>query len=345
MAFEVKLKEARALLQARQLEAAAEAIDTAMQEFGPRPALALLKSRVAQERGDLSAALAVVDDLLEANPSLLSAGMQRAQLLSQMDMSAEAVAEARKWAEQDQATPQTTIRLAASLRQAGDIAQSTDVLTALTAAHPNHAYAYVALAMSYAAGGETERALETVERALELDAGLLAAHQQKAVFLINSGRSEAALEVLSPLLEKRENWPSLLPHWARAMRELGRAEESCARLQEAVEAFPAVPPLHLQLAQTYRFLDQPEQSHTVLEKLSQRMPEVPAVTRALADSFLQLQKVDQALAVLSPPVGRTLPPSLIIVQLNALRQARQTNKALKLATDMHQRYPEQGQIV
>jgi tetratricopeptide (TPR) repeat protein len=91
-------------------------------------------------------------------------------------------------------------------------------LTEFLAENPQDMRALYALAMEYKSSGELETALDYFDRALQIDPGHVASYFQKALVLLNLGRTEPARLTLEAGIPKAIEAGQL--HARDKMREL-----------------------------------------------------------------------------------------------------------------------------
>ncbi len=109
------------------------------------------------------------------------------------------------------------------LRRAGRVEEARDVALRLVEAAPRDAALRAELGALFDLTGETERALQEIEHALELDPGLDAALVHRGVVLARRGDPEGARRVLETFLRDRPRSPDA-PRARAALEALGRGE-------------------------------------------------------------------------------------------------------------------------
>jgi predicted Zn-dependent protease len=111
-------------------------------------------------------------------------------------------------------------------------------LRALVQAQPRHADRHLLLARLQAALNDLPAALESVERAIALNANLREAHQFHASLLSRTGNSQKALETLKAVAKRGASWPDLLYQIADLEQQLGQASDARSHLYSAIRLNP-----------------------------------------------------------------------------------------------------------
>lgn len=83
-----------------------------------------------------------------------------------------------------------------------------------------------------------EQSLARLERAVQLDAGLLSAHTLLALYWQRQDQPQRALEALTAALDDHAASPALQAELGNALAALGRLEEAAAAYQKAIELAP-----------------------------------------------------------------------------------------------------------
>jgi tetratricopeptide (TPR) repeat protein len=149
------------------------------------------------------------------------------------------------WFDQIAQDPMLINAVLTSTEQSTDDPATIQVLTAITAkvaalvqAQPRHADRHLLLARLQAALNDLPAALESVERAVALNANLREAHQFHASLLSRMGEPEQALEKLKAVSKRGTSWPDMLYQIAELEQKLGQPSEARSHLYSAIRLNP-----------------------------------------------------------------------------------------------------------
>ncbi len=174
------------------------------------------------------------------------------------------------------------------LLEAGSLDEAAFEAQRALAEAPGSADAHCLVGMVSAQRGDTEAAIESLDRALALSPGLSAARLEKARVLYDEARYEDAIETL-----REEGSIEGLYLAASALYELGEHEEAdeLARRALGIEELPEL--RHLEaLLRLQR--GQPEEALAAAKRSIELDPELAEGHHALGLSFTQLGRIDEA---------------------------------------------------
>lgn len=148
-----------------------------------------------------------------------------------------------------------------ALRYAGDVAdgptQDARILTHM--------------AQILGSGGESEKALAALDRAIELDPDFSEAYFSKGLLLLNLKRPAEAEQAMRAGLARSSDSAVGHYHLGRVLLEAGKADEAMASFDRAITVNPAFEPAYLALASMYESRQERDQAAGVLKKYLQNV--------------------------------------------------------------------------
>jgi cytochrome c-type biogenesis protein CcmH/NrfG len=139
-------------------------------------------------------------------------------------------------------------RLAAD-RQPPDL--TIDQLKEVVRQQPRNASAHVALGRAYVADRKETEAAKAFAKAIEVDAGLLPAHEGLAAIALRQGKLEEAVQRLSNGLKVNPNHVELNAKVGDVYARQGRLDKARTHLEAAARVNADLPGVNLLLAEIY----------------------------------------------------------------------------------------------
>ncbi|MEE9162636.1 MAG: tetratricopeptide repeat protein, partial [Candidatus Neomarinimicrobiota bacterium] len=155
------------------------------------------------------------------------------------------------------------------------------------AAHARLSYTYTALNFFHSMHPHGERALQAVERALELDPDLPEGHLALGYYfnLVKSDFDQA-LEAFATAQKGLQSNSDLLAEIGLVQMRQGKWDQALSNLQLAADLDPRSPPVHYHLANTYLYLRQYSEAERILNHLIVLAPDNPLVHAYLVELAL-----------------------------------------------------------
>lgn len=122
-----------------------------------------------------------------------------------------------------------------------------------------------------AGGGKSDKALNVLDRAIELDPEVSEAYFSKGLLLLNLKRPAEAEEAMRAGLARSSDSAVGHYHLGRVLLESGKADEAMASFERAITVNPAFEPAYLALASMYESRNDKEQAAGVLKKYLQNV--------------------------------------------------------------------------
>lgn len=322
-------------------ERAVEALDAILAHF-PDDVFAMgMKADVLRARGDFDEALPLLDRAVERGPVDAWNLGTRGQVLRALGRTADARADLLRALELSDEMPWVMAELAALEFEAGDHVAAREQATAALNREPTHPIALAVTGYVYQQSGdfpaaestfeelvrlapewpdawrglaavqdEMDRpaaALQSVQRALELDPADEETVKLGVDLLLRNGKNDAALELVDAF-RKREDPPAwVMVARAAALRQAGELDAALAELRGDLEAHPGIPDLHWELARTLGAQGSGEDALEAYSAALHLDSGAIALRRELADLEFRLGRYDEAARTLDfadiEPVG------------------------------------------
>jgi tetratricopeptide (TPR) repeat protein len=247
---------ARVLTRRSALEAAAAAACRALAVDGANRENRHVACAVRAVSGEIGAALADVDQLLEDHPDFADAHALRAVLLLQHARPAEARAAAGAAIRLGYLHPEAW-RL---LQGVGDGAGAIAALRRWLQVQPEDAAAMTALGEALRASGQVEAALDWFSRAVDEDGGAAAAWHGYGAALQEMLRDEEAVAAYEMALTLDPGLTGVSVNLAALYERRGDPEAAVQLLREVCESGPTAPDTHVALGRNLLLLDRYDQA-------------------------------------------------------------------------------------
>lgn len=183
-------------------------------------------------------ALPHIEAALDKNPEAADAYFLHAEILDELDRSAEMIASLRKVLQLQPDSYAAHLNLSYALVQAGQFAEAGREARWCLARNPADVNARRFLALAHRDAGQRKEAMQEIQRALELQPDDIECRLVEAELLLFDRKSEQAWQRLSPLYEQHQDDRRLAALLARAAAASGREQEAAEyrrRVQELSE--------------------------------------------------------------------------------------------------------------
>ena len=201
------------------------------------------------------------------------------------------------WAEREPGRPEPLQMLGVALARRGRLDEALQHQARATELAPQDVAAWVNLAGTQEAAGDTEGALRSLDRAAALDDRQPAVHFNRGNVLMKRGDAEAALASFERAEALVGPHPDLVCNQAMALNALGRYQDAVTRLEALVQAQP-------QLAVAWNLLGMNWHQLNGLEQAMACYGRAMAFDPNLSDAFAnasqvlgQLERFDEATAL------------------------------------------------
>lgn len=184
--------------------------------------------------------------------------------------------------------------MALVVEQKGDWPQLFKLLTATLEQDPKNLEARVKLGRLLLAAGQLDKALETSNKALEVNGEDLSALSLHAAVLLKLNDSKGALEYAHRALSRDPNHVDSLVVLASERLFAGDSAKAIEYLDIALKQNEKNIALQLIKIEAYNKLAQLENAEQIFRKLIQFYPDAKQVRQALASFYLQHEKKDEA---------------------------------------------------
>jgi tetratricopeptide (TPR) repeat protein len=172
--------------------------------------------------------------------------------------------------------------------------ESIEVAQALVEDFPGQADPLGLIGMVHYRRGQTAKALEYWEQALQRDPHRPDLYDAMATVALRKGEFEKAAELCRKGLEKSARMPRLHCQLAEVLNFLGRPEESVSELQVAVKLSPGNGEFHCQLGKTYLLLNDYEKAKLSYETAVKLQPGNISAHYGLSRACAKLGMKDQS---------------------------------------------------
>ncbi len=175
-----------------------------------------------------------------------------------------------------------------ALASAGQFRRALPDLNAYARKHPRDAMGLyeLAIAESFEDRG---KAMQSLDRALALDAGLTQARYTRAVLNLEEGKPATAVDDLRPLLQKEPRNYRILVHLGQAYLALNRAADAEQVLERALELAPDAPSVLTVYSRALEKLGRDQEAAVILSRVKQSR----ATPRAGLIDYLSLPPAEQ----------------------------------------------------
>jgi tetratricopeptide (TPR) repeat protein len=205
---------------------------------------------VLQERGKLAKALEHIDEALKLEPSFARAHRNRGNTLRRMGMPWRAI---EAYEEASKADPDSVELLNCVAIAQLDVQEFDKALTSVDRAielDPKYAPSYSNKALILLRA-DREGGLPLVNKALELDPGLISAHLVRSQIYLDAGWLLEAYEDGLKVFSDDPDDPEVLTQMGAVSYQLGKNEDAISYLKRALELQPTLVRAHVSLANCY----------------------------------------------------------------------------------------------
>jgi len=224
------------------------------------------------ERGDLEAAAALLEGVLDERPDFESAILKLAQAEAGRGDRDAAIRRLQAAAQEDWSTAYLHRALGVYLLAAGQLSEATAVLEQVVEEDPGNIEAMNILSTVHRTAGRADQAMRMVEAALELDPTYAELHVNRGGLLLRSNRLEDARAALEKALTYDPRLSSAHNMLGKIAFEQGRLEEAFEHWRTAISHNPndldSLDNLAIELLRVNRFAESVE----VYEKLFAAVP-------------------------------------------------------------------------
>jgi tetratricopeptide (TPR) repeat protein len=316
---------------------AVEALDAILAQF-PDDAFALgMKADALRARGNLDEALPLLDRAVERGPADAWNLGTRGQVLRALGRQADARADLLRALKLSKDMPWVMAELAALEFEAGDYVAAREQAAAALNREPTHPVALAIMGYVYQQSGDfpaaestfedlvrlapewpdawrglaavqdvlgrPAEALQSVQRALELDPADEETVKFGVDLLLQNGKNDAVLELVDAF-RKREDPPAwAMVARAAALRQAGELDAALAELRGGLEAHSGIPSLHGELARTLEAQGSGEDALEAYSTALQLDGGAIALRRELADLEFRLGRYNEAARTLEVADG------------------------------------------
>ena len=166
---------------------------------------------------------------------------------------------------------------------------------------PDQAEAWAGLGLLYTnTPGEDLKAIEPLERALEINPSLIDASNWLQVTYGDLGESKKALKILEDMVERDPLYPPGFGNAVIAYNFFGMQEKSWALLDRIRPFLPGDPQILLSEASTWLSLGKPARAQLMLESALETQPSNAVMKNALAVTLLQTAQYEKMLEIDMP---------------------------------------------
>jgi len=226
----------------------------------------------ALERGELDAAAALLEGVLDERPDFESAILKLAQAEAGRGDRDAAIARLQAAAQEEWSTAYLRRALGVYLLAEGRVAEATAVLQQVVDEDPGNIEAMNILSTVHSTAGRAEEAMRMAEAALELDPTYAELHVNRGGLLLRSDRLEEARAALEQALTYDPRLSSAHNMLGKIAFEQGRLEEAFEHWRTAISHNPndldSLDNLAIELLRVNRFVESVE----VYEKLFAAVP-------------------------------------------------------------------------
>lgn len=334
---------ARILILRKKLGDAEAMIDKVLTDKSDEVEILNLKAELRRLQRDLKGAVTHYDRAIAIQPQGLPSRLGRAASLLDMNRDTEAKADLDVVLARVPKHPFASYLLALILAKKKDFAGAQDALLQGGPLLNNHLPSlFLSGAINYALN-QTEQAVQTLTRYVELAPANAKAVKLLAAALIRGKEPGKAIEYLEPLLAKGGKDTRLLTLAGSAYMRMGQFNKGTAMFQQAAKAAPDVAAIRTQLALGRLFSGQSDQAIGDLEAAINLDPEARRASILLTLVQLRKGKFDEALksaTTLSAKMpGNPMPQNLIgaaHLGKKDIKKAREYfERALKTKPDFH----------
>ncbi|WP_200280434.1 tetratricopeptide repeat protein [Rhabdochromatium marinum] len=197
-----------------------------------------------QQKGDLAAAVAAYDQVLELKPDFAEVHNNRGNALSGLGRLGDALASfdvALRFAPTD---PITHFNRGNMLRALARPVQALEAYAAALNLNAEFAEAHLNLGLTLKELGRLEDALTSLDAALRLKPGLAAAHNNRGIVLKEMGRLDEALAAYDAALSLRPDFAKAHNNRGFVLNDLGRLNDALAACDAALRIQPDLAEAH-----------------------------------------------------------------------------------------------------
>jgi len=285
-----------------------------------------LLTRAYLRKGDLSAARAAVQGLLEQSPNAPEATLLAAEIELAADDPAAAGRFLREAASADHRPAMNA--LGRMKLQGGELEEAERWFNRALGQSADDVDALMGLAGVAAARGDADAALERAQRAQQVSAGALAPRLLLGRLYLDQQKTEEAIEVLEEAQARRPN-SKLLALLGEAYKKAGNAERSLTIYRELLKQAPDSPPVLVQMATLESDLGRHAAAKRHLERALELDPSSAPARAALALVAAWTGRPDQGLS-LAKEIQRREPDSPLGYTVAGDIQAAQGDDAAAL---------------
>jgi tetratricopeptide (TPR) repeat protein len=243
--------------------------------------------------------------------------MLLASLYAKLDREKEAIPLYRKMLQSGVDNVQVKRQLGAALVETGEYAEAAKVLEEVVKASPRgDGFALTQLGRARLGARDPAKAIESFERAIEVNPANLEAEFYLGMAYEASGKTDEAVKVFARLLEKtrkstgsysdgeKANRLVFQQHLASAYLEQGETEKAIAIYEELVKADPEPNPRQLyMLISAYRMNRQLDKALGLAKPQYEKNPKDTAIALAYARTLADTGKVNQGADILAKAVA------------------------------------------
>jgi tetratricopeptide (TPR) repeat protein len=181
--------------------------------------------------------------------------------------------------------------LSVAYRRAGQYEDSRRILETGVEMHPEYFPFHLNLSTAYAATGDADRAIEHLDRVIELNPSLAMAYQRKGRILLDQERYEEALAAYESALSYDAGNPLDFLYAGRIATDLGQCDRAIPWLETAARMQPELVPTFLALGECRARTGDFVGAETALDRVAEIAPDSQALVdrRALVEELKTAQ--------------------------------------------------------
>ena len=178
------------------------------------------------------------------------------------------------------------------LRSEGEPDRALEILDRVLDLDPDDVFALATRGQILSRNGRVREGVELLEQAAELTSELGWVHAELGRVLVEVGRLRDGLRALNRALKIQSDDPFALAHRGDALRRMGRFAEALEDLEDALEILPEDPFTLARLGETLRMLDRHDEALEALDRALELQPG-DSFTHASRAEILRLQARDE----------------------------------------------------